>query len=124
VKDFKELHPIQEKYDSIFFKGAKEKYGKEHADELNRIKKAKRLLHKLNVAQPINGKELKAESKRLLGVWAIICIVVETSANTVLRSPRFRRRLFSPPVHLLLRKSRKVTIIQPVFRQLAGTILP
>ena len=25
VKDLKELHPIQEKYDSIFFKGAKEK---------------------------------------------------------------------------------------------------
>lgn len=67
VKTLKELHPIQDKYDSIFFKGKKEKYGTEHADELNRVKKAKRLLYKLNVTLPINGKELRAESTKLRG---------------------------------------------------------
>ena len=66
VKTLKELNPIQEKYDSIFFKGAKEKYGKDHADELNRVKKAQRLLHKLNVTLPINSKMLRAESTQLL----------------------------------------------------------
>ena len=67
VKTLKELHTIQDKYDSIFFKGQKKKYGTEHADELNRIKKAKRLLYKLNVTLPINGKELRAESAKLRG---------------------------------------------------------
>lgn len=67
VKTLKELHSIQDKYDSIFFKGQKEKYGTEHADELNRIKKAKRLLYKLSVTLPINGKELRAESAKLRG---------------------------------------------------------
>ena len=65
VKTLKELNPIQEKYDGIFFKGAKEKYGKDHADELNQIKKAQRLLHKLNVTLPINGKALRAEATQL-----------------------------------------------------------
>ena len=65
VKKLKELNPIQEKYDSIFFKGAKEKYGKEHESELNQIKKASRLLHKLNVTLPINSKTLRAESAQL-----------------------------------------------------------
>ena len=65
VKKLKELNPIQEKYDSIFFKGAKEKYGKEHESELNQIKKASRLLHKLNVTLPINSKMLRAESAQL-----------------------------------------------------------
>jgi len=67
VKTLKELHSIQDKYDNIFFKGQKEKYGTEHADELNRIKKALRLLYKLNVTLPINGKELRAESTKLRG---------------------------------------------------------
>lgn len=67
VKTLKELHSIQDKYDNIFFKGQKEKYGTEHADELNRIKKAKRLLYKLSVTLPINGKELRAESAKLRG---------------------------------------------------------
>ena len=65
VKTLKTLNPIQEKYDSIFFKSAKEKYGKEHAGELDQIKKAHRLLHKLNVTLPINGKVLKAEATQL-----------------------------------------------------------
>ena len=67
VKTLKELNPIQEKYDHIFFKGAKEKYGTEHADELEKIKKARRLLYKLNVTLPINSKTLKAESTKLRG---------------------------------------------------------
>ena len=67
VKMLKELNSIQEKYDHTFFKGAKEKYGKEHADELEQIKKAKRLLYKLNVTLPINSKTLKAESTKLRG---------------------------------------------------------
>ena len=62
VKTLKELNPIREKYDSIRFKTAKEKYGQEHAAELERVKKANRLLHKLNVTLPINGKSLRAES--------------------------------------------------------------
>ena len=62
VKTLKELNPIQEKYDSIRFKTAKEKYGKEHAVELERVKKANRLLHKLNVTLPINGKFLRTEA--------------------------------------------------------------
>ena len=45
VKTLKELNPIQEKYDYIFFRGAKEKYGSEHADELEKIKKARKLLY-------------------------------------------------------------------------------
>ena len=65
VKTLKELNPIREKYDSIRFKTAKEKYGKEHAAELNRIKKANRLLHKMNVTLPINSKTLQAESAQL-----------------------------------------------------------
>jgi len=67
VKTLKELNPIQEKYDHIFFKGAKEKYGSEHADELEKIKKARKLLYKLNVTLPINSKTLKAESTKLRG---------------------------------------------------------
>ena len=65
VKTLKELNPIREKYDSIHFKSAKEKYGKEHEAELSRIKKANRLLHKLNVTLPINSKTLRAESAQL-----------------------------------------------------------
>ena len=65
VKALKELNPVREKYDSIRFKTAKEKYGKEHDAELSRIKKANRLLHKLNVTLPINGKSLRAEAAQL-----------------------------------------------------------
>ena len=65
VKTLKELNPILEKYDSIHFKTAKEKFGKEHDTELNRIKKANRLLHKLNVTLPINRKSLRAEAAQL-----------------------------------------------------------
>ena len=66
-KTIHELGPILEKYNGIFFKGAKEKYGREHADEIEKVKKAQRLLYKLKVSQPIPKKALKAESAQLRG---------------------------------------------------------
>lgn len=65
VKMLKELNPIREKYNGIHFTKSKEKYRQEHADELARIDKANRLLHKLNVTLPINSKTLRAESAQL-----------------------------------------------------------
>ena len=65
VKTLKELNPIREKYNGIHFSKSKEKYRQEHADELTRIDKANKLLHKLNVTLPINSKTLRAESAQL-----------------------------------------------------------
>ena len=65
VKTLKELNPIREKYNGIHFAKSKEKYRQEHADELARIDKAIKLLHKLNVTLPINSKTLSAESAQL-----------------------------------------------------------
>jgi hypothetical protein len=65
VKTLKELNPIREKYNSINYRTKKEKYGQEHAAELDRIKKAQGLLHKLNVTLPINKKTLREESAQL-----------------------------------------------------------
>ena len=65
AKTLKELNPIREKYNSIRYGTAKEKYGQKHSDEFDRIKKAQGLLHKLNVTQPINGKSLRVESAQL-----------------------------------------------------------
>lgn len=65
VKTLKELNPIREKYNGIHFTKSKEKYRQEHADELTRIDKANKLLHKLNVTLPINSKTLRAESAQL-----------------------------------------------------------
>lgn len=66
-KTIREFGPILEKYNGIFFKTAKEKYGREHADEIENVKKAQRLLYKLKVTQPIPRKALKAESAQLRG---------------------------------------------------------
>ena len=65
VTTLKELNPIREKYSGIHFTKSKEKYRQEHADELDRIDKANRLLHKLNITLPINSKTLRAESAQL-----------------------------------------------------------
>ncbi len=65
VKTLKELNPIREKYNGIHFAKSKEKYRQEHADELARIDKANKLLHKLNVTLPIHSKTLREESTRL-----------------------------------------------------------
>ena len=62
-----ELGPILEKYNSIRFKKAKEKYDQEHADEIEKVKTAQRLLYKLKVTWPISRKALKAESSLLRG---------------------------------------------------------
>ncbi len=61
----RELGPILEKYNSTFFKSAKEKYGQKHADEIDKVKKAQRLLHKQNITLPVDKKALKAESVQL-----------------------------------------------------------
>ena len=65
VKTLKELNPIREKYNGIHFAKSKEKYRQEHVNELARIDKANKLLHKLNVILPINRKTLRAESAQL-----------------------------------------------------------
>jgi RNAse (barnase) inhibitor barstar len=65
VKTLKELNPVREKYSGIHFTKSKEKYRQEHADELARIDKANKLLHKLNVTLPIHSKTLREESTRL-----------------------------------------------------------
>lgn len=65
VKTLKELNPIRDKYNSIHYRTKKEKYGQEHAAELDRIKKAQGLLHKLNITLPINKKTLREESAQL-----------------------------------------------------------
>lgn len=57
--------PLVEKYNKFFFKGQKEKFAAAHADEFNAFKKAKRLLHKLDVSLPIDRKALRSEVKRL-----------------------------------------------------------
>lgn len=67
VKTLNELKPIQEKYDSIFFKGAKEKYRTDHEAELKRLNQARKLLYKLNVTTPVSRRTLTAESTKLRG---------------------------------------------------------
>ena len=67
VNTLKELKPIQDKYDSIFWGASKERYKSKHADEFVKIEKARGLLFKLKVTLPINNKTLRAESTRLRG---------------------------------------------------------
>lgn len=57
--------PVVEEYNRIFFKGKKEKYAIEHKDELEAVKKARRLFYKLNIAQSIDRKALKAEAAQM-----------------------------------------------------------
>ena len=66
-KTIREFEPILEKYNGIRFKNAKEKYGQEHADEIEKARKAQRLLYKLKATQPLNKKALKAELIQLRG---------------------------------------------------------
>lgn len=61
-KTINEFGPILEKYNGIHFKSSKERYAKEHAEEIDRVKKAQWLLHKLNTSMPINKKLLLAEA--------------------------------------------------------------
>ena len=57
--------PVVEEYNKTFFKSSKEKYVAAHKDELETVKKARRLLYKLSMTQPIDRKALKAENESL-----------------------------------------------------------
>lgn len=92
VKDMKELHPVMEACDRIFWDGKKKKYAEEHADEINRYKKAQRLLKKLNVILPINSKALKAEAEQLQADVEAVTPEVD-SIHTVLTDLKFLRKM-------------------------------
>ena len=57
--------PVIEEYNKVFFKGSKEKFATAHKDEIEAVRKARRLLYKLGVTLPINRKVLKAEAAQL-----------------------------------------------------------
>ena len=68
IQDYRELSPIQEQLDKIHFKGKREAFQNEHADELKRFRKAKylreKLSKKLTVPLPLDkagAKKLKAQ---------------------------------------------------------------
>lgn len=67
VKTMRDLGPVLEKYSSIRFKTSREKYFREHSEEIDRVKKAEWLLKKLKVQLPIDAKALRHESKKLRG---------------------------------------------------------
>ena len=106
VKTLKELNPIQEKYDHIFFKGAKEKYGSEHADELEKIKKARKLLYKLNVTLPINSKTLKVESTKLRGEVESMLPELESLKAELDQQMQIRSHIRKVMPELLARKTK------------------
>ncbi|MBP3452933.1 MAG: MobA/MobL family protein, partial [Clostridia bacterium] len=60
-KTIHDLQPVYDEYSSIRWKGAKERFATAHADELERYKKAQRLLHKY----PVDRKPLRAEKAQL-----------------------------------------------------------
>lgn len=64
----KTIHDLQSLYDEyigIRWKGTKERFATAHADELERYKKAQRLLHKFGLSHPIDRISLRAESVQL-----------------------------------------------------------
>ena len=61
----KELQPIQDELNGIHWKGRKEKFADDHKDELEKLNKAKRLLHKFGLTLPLNRKALQKEKKLL-----------------------------------------------------------
>lgn len=65
VKTMRDFGPVLEKYNSIRFKTSREKYFREHGEEIDRVKKAEWLLKKLKVQLPIDAKALRRESKKL-----------------------------------------------------------
>ena len=67
VRTMRDLSPVLEKYNGIHFKSAREKYFREHGEEIDRVKKAQWLLNKLKVQLPIDAKALRRESKQLRG---------------------------------------------------------
>ena len=64
-KTIHDLRTIYDEYNGIRWKGAKEKYAAAHADELEKFKKAQRLLHKFGLTQPLDRKTLRKEKEQL-----------------------------------------------------------
>ncbi len=64
-KSIHDLQPMYDEYSATRWKGAKERFATAHADELERYKKAQRLLHKFGLSQPIDCKALRTEKAQL-----------------------------------------------------------
>ena len=60
-----DLQLVHDEYSTIRWKGAKERFGTAHADELEQYKKAQRLLHKFGLSHPIDRKALLTEKAQL-----------------------------------------------------------
>ena len=72
IEDYRTLTPIQEQLDKIHFKGRREAFLAEHADELKRLRKAiylrEKLSKKLGVSLPLDkasAKKLRAQRQEL-----------------------------------------------------------
>lgn len=72
IEDYRELAPLQDQLDRIHFKGRREAFQAEHADELKRLRKAaylrEKLSKKLGVSLPLDKagvKKLKAQRQEL-----------------------------------------------------------
>ena len=59
------LHPLQDELNSIHWKGRKEKFAADHKDELEKLNKAKSLLHKFGLTLPLDRKALRKEKKQI-----------------------------------------------------------
>lgn len=72
IEDYRTLGPIQEQLDKIHFKGRREAFQTEHADELKQLRKAtylrEKLSKKLGISLPLDkasAKKLKAKRQEL-----------------------------------------------------------
>ena len=72
IEDYRTLGPIQEQLDKIHFKGRREAFQAEHADELKQLRKAtylrEKLSKKLGISLPLDkasAKKLKAQRQEL-----------------------------------------------------------
>lgn len=64
-KTIHDLQSLYDEYSTIRWKGTKERFADAHADELERYRKAQRLLHKFGLSHPIDRKPLRAEKTQL-----------------------------------------------------------
>ena len=64
-KAIHDLQPMYDEYDTIRWKGSKERFATSHAAELEQYKKAQRLLHKFSLTPAIDHKVLQAEKAQL-----------------------------------------------------------
>lgn len=67
VRTMRDLGPVLEKYNGIHFKSTRERFFRDHGEEIDQVKKAQWLLKKLKVQLPIDSKALRRESKQLRG---------------------------------------------------------